>query len=278
MMAVEPHATDPVAAAAAGVGTGTVRRALGLLTLLADAGGTVGVKQVGETMGVPPSTAHRLLQLLRKEGFVDATAGGQYGVGAQFYRVAARVVAGKSATAVALPAIAAVAAEFNETVLFGLYLPTAGALSFAARADGTHKLKYEIDLHTPVSLVWGASGKAVLAFLPDDVVAAILAATGRSPATGAPPPPLPELLEALRRVRELGWAVSESEKLPDARGIAAPVFGPAGVLGCLTLTSPKTRMPHASVEAIGQTLRARAQALSRDLGATAPGQPAARLR
>jgi DNA-binding IclR family transcriptional regulator len=267
MLAKDMSLVKPAAAAPEGAGTGTVSRALALLTMLADAGGSVTVKQVSDSMQVPPSTAHRLLQLLRKEGFVDAAAGGQYDIGPQFYRVAARVVGGKSPTAVAQPAIEAIAETFNETVLFGLYLPTEGALSFAARADGQQKLKYQIDMHQPLSLVWGASGKAVLAFLPADVIAAILAVEGLSPATGAQPPKAEALGAELAGIRARGWALSESEKLPDARGIAAPVFGPAGVIGCICLTSPMARMPHASTDAIGQEVARRAKALSHDLGA-----------
>lgn len=263
---VTPSATTSPDAGS-GAGTGTVSRALALLTLLADAGGRVTVKHVGDVMQVPPSTAHRLLQLLRKEGFVDAAPGGQYGVGPQFYRVAARVVGGMSPATVAQPVIESIAETFNETVVFGLYLPTEGTLTFAARADGQQKLKYQIDMHKPLSLVWGASGKSVLAFLPDDVVATILAAEGPSPATGAPPPDAQQLAVELAGIRSQGWALSESEKLPDARGIAAPVYGPAGVIGCICLTSPKARMPHASTDAIGQEVAKRAKALSHDLGA-----------
>ncbi|MEJ8846141.1 IclR family transcriptional regulator [Variovorax rhizosphaerae] len=264
-MTKEPPIVVP--SAEGGAGTGTVSRALALLTLLADAGGTVSVKHVGDVMQVPPSTAHRMLQLLRKEGFVDAVAGGQYGIGPQFYRVAARVMAGKSPVAMAQPVIEAIAEAFNETVLFGLYLPTEGAMSFAARADGQQKLKYQIDMHTPLSVVWGASGKSVLAFLPPEEASRILAAEGPSPVTGAMPPDAARLAVELEQVRVRGWAMSESEKLPDARGIAAPVFGPTGVIGCICLTSPKARMPHSSTDAIGVEVSKRAKALSHDLGA-----------
>lgn len=249
------------------VGTGTVTRALHLLALLADTDGHITIKQAAVEMGLAPSTAHRLLNLLKKEGFVDNAGAGQYAVGAQFYRVAARVVSQASVPTLAQPVIDAIAAEFNETVLFGLYLPTDRTLAFAARADGQQKLKYQIDMHRPLSLLWGASGKAILAFLPEDAVAAILAAEGPSPATGAPPPAATLLAQQLTQIRERGWALSESEKLPGARGIAAPVYGPAGVLGCICLTSPIARMPHATMEVIVREITARAKTFSRDLGA-----------
>lgn len=247
--------------------SGTVGRALQLLGVLADADGSVTVKHVSEAMRVAPSTAHRLLNLLKKEGFVESSVESrQYAIGPAFYRVAARVMSSVSATTIAQPVIEAIADEFDETVLFGVYLPAEQALSFAARADGCQRLTYRIDMHRPLSLVWGASGRAVLAYLPDDVVSIIVANEGCSPATGAPPLSESAVREELSRIRERGWAISESEKLPDARGIAAPVFGPSGVMGSLCLTSPIVRQTRVSVDEIGESIASRARMLSRYLG------------
>lgn len=238
-----------------------------LLSALADAQGPMGVKQVAEQLQLAPSTAHRLLQLLRKEGFVDAQGNGQYVVGTQFYRVAARVAASVSTQSIALPFMEAIANEFDETVLFGLYLPAQRAMSFTARADGTQLLKYQIEMHRPLSLLWGASGKAILAFLPTEDVRTILEGEAPSPATGESVPSFSTLEPELARIRTLGYAVSDGEKLPDARGIAAPVHGPRGVVGCLCLTSPKSRVPHADVDTIGRRIIEQANAISRALGA-----------
>lgn len=248
--------------------TGTVSRALQLLTVIADSRGSVSVKQIAEQMRLAPSTAHRLLNLLRKEGFVEASVEGrQYSIGPQFYRVAARVLHTVSPRDIAQPVIEALADQFSETVLFGIYQPVQQALSFSGRADGQQKLKYEIAMNQPLSLVWGASGKAILAFLSAEQISAILATEGPSPATGKTLPAQIDLERDLAEIRSVGYAVSDGEKLPDARGIAAPVFGPKGVFGCICLTSPKARMPHGDIQAIGQEIVARAAILSRDLGA-----------
>jgi DNA-binding IclR family transcriptional regulator len=273
------EATQPAAGATpeGAVGTGTVSRALQLLAVLADAHGEVSIKYVAETMGLAPSTAHRLLQLLRKEGFVQSRPGSRnYTIGTQFYRVAARVLGTVTVPDVAREFIERIAAKFDETVLFGLYMAAQHAVSFAARADGMQMLRYQIELHQPLPLIWGASGKSILAFLQPDEVAATLAAALPSPVTRERPPGLDELTAELQTIRSCGYAVSESEKLPDARGIAAPVFGPGGVIGCVCLTSPKARMPHGSIEEIGLELVGHANELSRVLGGTVDtGGPAA---
>ncbi|CAO3437301.1 IclR family transcriptional regulator [Azospirillum endophyticum] len=256
-------------AAGGGAGTGTVSRALMLLSVLADAGGEVTVKYVSEAMQLSPSTAHRLLHLMKDEGYVEAVPHNRtYVVGPMFYRVAAKVVGSVSPVTMARPVVEALAERFDETVLFGLYLRTEQAMSFAARADGSQRLRYQIDIDKPLSLVWGASGKAILAHLPKATIAAILSREGASPATGRPAPGIDQLMAELEAIRARGHAVSESEKLPDARGIAAPVFSASGVCGCLCLTSPKQRIASASVEAIGAEIARAAHDLSRTLGAS----------
>lgn len=249
-----------------GPGTGTVSRAVHLLALLADQSGGLSVKRAGDELGVPPSTAHRLLNLLRGEGFVDVVAPGHYTVGSRFYRIAARIVQNVSPQSLAQPIIEELASRFNETVLFALHVPTERALTFCGRADGTQKLTYQIEMNRPLSLVWGASGKAILAFLPEREIAVTFEREGRSPATGAPLPSWSDLGRELAVIRERGWALSEGEKLAGARGIAAPVFGPTGVIGSICLTSPRDRLPEDMVERIGADVAAFAARLSQNLG------------
>lgn len=250
-------------------GSGTVSRALHLLRVLAEEGGTLSVKQVSHRLGLPPSTSHRLLQLLRQDGFVDSPQSGQYVIGPQFLRVASLVVGNSSIVARAQEAIRHAADAFNEAVVFGLYLPTEGALSFECRADGQQRLTYQIDMHRPMSLIWGASGKAVLAFIDQALVAEILDVETVSPARGTPKPTLDALHEELERIRQQGWAASRGEKLPDACGIAAPVFDLHGVIGSLCLTIPESRMDRGKLEEYGRAMAEHARRLSYALGGRA---------
>lgn len=249
-------------------GTGTVSRALHLIRVIAEEGGSVTVKRVSDRLGLAPSTTHRLLQLLREDGFVENVEPGRYSIGPQLLRVASLVVSNSPVVRRAQAAIERTALRFNETVMFGLYLPTESALSFEARADGQQRLTYQIDMHTPTSLVWGASGKSVLAFLDPALTEEILECETTSPAQGMARPSLQALNEELALIRERGWATSRSEKLPDACGIAAPVFGPGGIIGCICLTTPESRMDPANIQEFGETVASHARALSHELGAT----------
>lgn len=143
--------------------TGTVSRAMRLLTLIADSDEPITIKYITDRMGLAPSTAHRLLRLLKDEGFVaDVLPSRRYTIGTQFYRVSSRVVSGASQIDFIERELEELCAIHNETVLFGQYLPTEGNLSFAARRDGQQKLLYQIEMHKPLSLVWGHPEKLFL--------------------------------------------------------------------------------------------------------------------
>lgn len=248
--------------------TGTVSRALNLLAVLADADGPVTIKYVSEKMGLAPSTAHRLLALLKEEGFVaDVIESRSYKIGAQFYRVSSRVVSRAGAHDFIRDVMKGIVETYDETVLFGQYLPTENSLSFAIRCDGGQKLLYQIEMHKPLSLIWGASGKAILAYLPSHRIAEILDAEGAAPGDGTPAPSMSTLNEELKALKSRGYGISYGEKLPGSRGIAVPVYDQSGVIGSICMTSPAGTEKKADNEQIGRDLAARVRRLSHDLGA-----------
>jgi len=247
---------------------GTVHRALDVLSVLADSAEPLSIRDTAQKLKLAPSTTHRLLNLLKTQGYATYIPSSRcYTSGPEFFRVANRIVSNVSPIRFASEAIKRIANEYHQTVLFGLYLPSEGAMSFAARADGDNRLMYRIEMNTPLSIVWGASGKAILAQLPAAEIASVLEAEGDSPASGRQKPKLAELNKTLQNIREEGYCISNSEKLPGACGIAAPVFGAAGLVGSICLTSPRDLLPRTGLEKIGLSIANHAQELSKELGA-----------
>lgn len=259
--------------------TSTSGRLLRVLAAVVESDGPVSVRDLGRQLSLSPATTHRMLNTLRAEGFVSYSADDRvYTVGTKLYRLSARVLDRVSVISIAEGVAQKAAIEFNETILFGLFHPGQEApdrqdvrsshMSFEVRIDGQQKLLYQIDMHVPVPLLWGASGKAILAFLEPDIVSEVWKNDGRSPATGASPPTKKNLLTELEEIKSAGFAISAGEKLPGARGIAAPVFNAGGVIGSLCLTSPKERVPARGVNRIGRTIADYAKELSLQLGAS----------
>ncbi|MFD1860263.1 IclR family transcriptional regulator [Aeromicrobium camelliae] len=254
-------------------GDGTVARAMRLLAAVVDAEGPVSVNALADVSSLPASTTHRLLGLLVDTGMVTHDPQlRSYSVGPETYRLAARTLQTVDLPGIIQPVLDRLAGEFGETVIFGLYSPATSTLSFAGRADGDHVLQYRIELNTPTPVLWGASGKAVAAFLPDDELKAAYeresagSGGGRS-VGGAELPSLERLSDDLTIIREQGYVESQGEKLPGARGIAVPVIGPRGVVGSLTLTHPQNRAPAGDTESIVVAMQAGAGDIARYFGA-----------
>lgn len=247
--------------------SGTVTRVAMILAAIADADGEIGVNQVAEKIGLVPSTVHRLLRLLKQAGLVEWNPSNHlYGPGREFHRIAARVIASADLPHLARPFLDGLVADFDETALLGLYLESHDAMTFALRVDGNHALQYRIDMNQPLSLLWGASGKAILAHLDDDVVRRIVANEKPAPAGGQPVPTYDELQGTLVSIRQTGFVISTGEKLSGAVGIAAPVLGSRGVVGCLCITSPIDRLAEDAVRAAALDVAGKASALSEVLG------------
>lgn len=263
-----------------GESDGTVLRLVGVLRHLAEEQGEVTVKGLAGALALPPSTAHRLLGQLARAGMVEADGRRhRYRPGLEYYRLAALISGRMDIGELARPIMQAVVAECGETCLLGLYLPADRKMMFVARADSDHPLRYRLNMHRPLSVVWGASGRAILAYLPETEVTAILESRENSPATGTAQPSPTAMRKLLAQVRARGSSVSHGEKIPGAVGIASPVFRAGGdVVGSLSITVPEIRYKAKSEARLAALVRSHAAELSRALGASTPpaGRGAAR--
>lgn len=251
--------------------SGTVARTLAVLTVMAEAGDSVGVTDVATALGLPTSTSHRLLDLLRGAGFVERDATQRrYRPGLQFLRVASLVAQNASFATLCQPALDRLAAETGETAMYCEYLPDhhpgnhpdRHMAAYAAKSDSSHSLRYRIELFEPTPVECGASGVAILAFLPSSLRAGICAAPRPSPLTGRRPSSraLASLIETTRRQ---GFAFSSGEKLADSIGVAVPIrLSEEKPIGSLALTVPLARFVKSKLKAYVALLTEEARLLS----------------
>lgn len=243
--------------------TGTVARTLSVLRVVAEAKGSVGVKDVADALRLPMSTSHRLLDLLLEAGFVQKeTVKRRYRVGAEFFRVASLVTRRTSLASLVQPLLDTLARTTGETALFATYQPAQHTVTYAAKSDSAQSLRFRIDLYQPVSSEWGATGLAILAFLSEAEQAAAFAHARSSPITGRRLTRA-AFFERVAAVREAGFAFSEGEKLPDSVGIAVPLeTAPGELAGSIALTIPKVRFVRAKTKSYVELLRRAAASFS----------------
>ena len=139
----------------------------------------------------------------------------------------------------------------------------------ACKIDPPSPLHYTWDLYQPTSIMWGATGRAILAFLPESDLTELIGEAEPSPATGAPLPPAPKLRAELAQIRDRGYAITHGQKITDAVGLAAPVFADGcSPVGSLCVTVPKFRFQWKMESKIATILVREAGKLSEVLGCT----------
>jgi IclR family transcriptional regulator, acetate operon repressor len=220
-----------------------VLKAITILRRLAERAEPVGVQQLASDTGLNVSTVHRLLQLMAQDGMVAYDAQARvYSIGVEGIRFATLVLGSGSLTGRVRPIIADLAAHLGETCAFTLYEPGTFSKVIAIVERGPHPLGYDFAVGTRDGIHAGASGKPILAFLPDEEIERFLHT------------PLPRLTEhtlidpdqlrrQIRQIRKRGYATSRSERVAGAAsGIGAPVFSPKGqVIGSVVVTIPSFR-------------------------------------
>lgn len=257
----------------------TVVRITLLLAVLAEARGDLSLGEIAERMKLPPSTTHRLLNLLLEQGFVErGEANRTYRAGLEFLRLGGLVVSRMEMTEVAQTFMRALVDACDETAMLSLYVPQSLSSMIVKVIYGSHPLRYEAQMYQPTSLAWGATGRGILAFLPEDVIDRVLAKEEPSPGTGKKAKAA-TIKRELAQIAAQGYAHSRGQKISGAVGLSAPIYNASGVIGALCLTVPESRFQESMTARLVRVLSDQASRFSTTLGHRgAPPAPARSVR
>lgn len=224
--------------------TGTVGRVIRLLRVLAEHPEEQTVKGLGLKLDLPPTTVHRLLNLLIPYGMIERhPKHPRYRAGGEYFRLASLVLKQFDVAALARPFLARLLELTRESCILWLYQPASRRIVIGDSLESSHALRY--DLYNQAqdrSLTWGAVGRSILAHLSDTEIRQVLASAQPRPTDGALPPTFEQLLPEIQRIRANGYARSEGHLVPGATAIAAPFFNASGaVAGCVGITTPIIR-------------------------------------
>lgn len=259
--------------------SGTVARTVEILRFIGERKRS-SIHEVSVELMLPPSTVHRLFDLLAREGMIEQDKiDRSYRAGAEFFRISAQVVGRYDLRTIALPIMREVVAACDETCVLGLYLPTVRKMTLADRLDSTRLLRYQLPMNTHLSLLSGASGRCILAGLPEDEIKAIFDSERAAPRNDRLPA-WNKLTRDLQLIRKQGFAISRGEMIAGAMAIAAPIIGAEGAaIASIAVTAPNERMQRAGPQRVSELLRDKARELSFRLGAPTPrSEPPAKQR
>ncbi len=247
----------------------SVERAVAIIQILSDAGSGLGVSEIGRRLDLSKSTVHRLLSVLVRQGLVQVNAETHaYGLGYRLLQYAAVWLDRIDLRTRALPHLRRLREKCQETVSLNLLVHRQRVA--IERLDSSHEMRFVVDLGKPLPLTIGATGKAILAFLPAEEIRRQL--KGLRPAQAA------RLRQDLPEIWRRGFAISHGERISGSGSVSAPIRDHTGrVVASVSILAPSARWTPEASSVYQALVVETAAAISKDLGYLKAAGETARL-
>ena len=245
-------------------GDGTVGKALDVLDQVAGFGRPVRFGELLDGSPYPKATLYRFVQTLTSQGMLSYNPDRQtYALGVRLVRLAHAAWAQSSLAPVARPHVDRLARAVGETVHLA-QLDHAQVLYVDKRNAAR-----PIEMYSQAGKVGPAYctgvGKAMLAHLPEDQLARVLAQQSWHRFTAHTHTDETSLRRELAEIRANGYGFDREEHEPGIICVALPILAASGrVLGALSVTSSTSRTNLAGLERLAPQIRDTAAAIARD--------------
>lgn len=246
-------------------------RGLTLLSALAE-GGKGSLSDIAARIGIPPSSAYRLLTTMQGHGIVafDGTAQ-EWMVGVEAFRIGRAFVHRVSVAEAAREPMRHLMRETGETA--NLAIADARGVVFMGQVESHNPVRAFFRPGTRGPLHASGIGKALLAQWPEAEVAALLARAPLDVYTARTLTTDTALRADLARTRARGWAYDDEERHLGMRCIAAPIFDTEGeAVAGVSVSGPAVRFPDAGLETMAGHVRAAAAAITDLVGGVPPAR------
>jgi len=229
-----------------------VERALDVLMCFTSQTPELSMTQISEMVGINKSTVHRLLATLEGKRFVERDAvTGVYRPGIRLLQMAFLTLEHNDLRRLASPFLHKLCDQFRENVNLSVLDGTDVVYLEIIESPQRVKLAAEPGQRLPAFCT--ASGKAILAFLPEERIRAILA-HGTPKYTRNTLSSEEAIWEDMRQTREQGYAISEQEFEDGINAIAAPICNRP--IGSVSIAGPAYRLTRERMIEIGPHLLA----------------------
>ncbi|MEW6112976.1 MAG: IclR family transcriptional regulator [Thermodesulfobacteriota bacterium] len=215
-----------------------------LLALAEDASAAMTLTDVCRAVGIHKSKGYSILNTLQQFAFVQRSPDSKtYGLGPGLLYLAGRVLNTLDLREAVSPVLHKLSRETDSTAFLGLI--SDGHVFVVAKDEGTQEIGLTIRLGHRFPLAWGAHGKAIVAFLPEEERERVLR-SAKPYFHGARSKFDPNRLRGeLAQCRKTGFALDLGDMKAGIHAVASPVFGHSGkLIGSIAVvgTFPKERV------------------------------------
>lgn len=244
-------------------------RALKILAIVAQGSG-MSLSEIANASGIAASTAYRMLTTLESHGMVEFDKNEQlWSIGVETYRMGSAFLRRRKLVDRARIVMQDLMEATGETANLGVAEDDCVVFVSQVETHQTIRAFFRPGTRSPFHA--SGIGKAVLAHLDRDRVAAIVRKAGLeafTPKTLSSPLALSRDLDD---VKARGWSVDDEERNLGMRCVAAAIFNEFGEpIGGVSVSGPTVRVTPERLAEIGPKVRQAAEEITRMIGGIAP--------
>src|SRR5579864_2121705 len=252
----------------------SVDRALVILEYLGTQTKEIGVRELGQAIGLSKSSVHRILQTLRARGFVRWNPdNARYSLGMRAFEVGCGILRSMEAHTAAKPYLEQLVNQLGETAFLGVLDDS--ELVYIDKIDGRRGVRMYADIGARKPLHSTAIGKALLAHLDRAEADRIIGARPLARFTKNTITDPEALRQELEKIRRQGYAEDNEETEEGLYCAGAPLFNYSGrPVASISVAVPKFGQQQLPRDRVIKHVVAAAQEISAKLGYTGRGKGA----
>ncbi len=254
----------------------TAERVVDILDLLASAGGPSGISDISRQLKIGKNNIFRILSALEDKGWVHQDLDTRrYSLTGAVAEVAFRALAQLDIQRVSLPYLRELQSVTGETS--ALHIKVELQRMCISCVPSSNSIRHMVEVGAGSPLWYGSGGKAILAFMPEDEIKAVLdifAGSGVSELASGQTVTVKWLLEQLDLIRNQGFALAAGERFAGACGVSAPIFNHTqNVIGCISVSGPEARFGREKALDYSGLIVEKARHISSIMGAKTETEP-----
>lgn len=240
-------------------------RALRILAIVAEGSG-LSLSEISARSELAASTAYRMLTTLQNHGMVEFDTSDQlWSIGVETYRMGAAFLRRRKLVDRARVVMQELMEKTGETANLGV--AEDDCVVFVSQVETHQAIRAFFRPGTRSSFHASGIGKAVLAQLEPERVAAILRKSGLQRFTDKTLSDISALAHDLADIKHRGWSVDDEERHPGMRCVAAAIFNEFGEpIGGVSVSGPTVRVTMERLDEIGPLVRDAAAEVTRMIG------------
>lgn len=245
----------------------SVERTLSLLEAFSLECPELTAAELAKKAGLPQSSVYRFIRALVNKGFLVRSGSGKnkYRLGIKIFELGSIVWKSMNLRDIVIPLMDELSNWSGETVHLGV-LDGNEVVSIES-SESSQSLRMASLIGKRVCLHSTGIGKAILAFLPDEMIERIIKEKGLPVFTPNTIRDRDSLWKEIQTIRKQGYAVDNEENEIGVRCVAAPIRDHSGqVIASLSISGPASRITEEKIPSFAQKVIEVCQKISKQLG------------